>query len=534
MLEGSSSDVQGNSFCIIRKSAGKGRGLFASRQISARTVIESSPVLLFSSDEYETHGKHTILDHYTFKWPDGRMALALGLGSLFNHSDNPNVSFSVDSANDLIRFTTTRTVDEGEELCIFYGHKLWFTPVESSLTVQNGSALESLDDWDALRAINSDRTNPFSDENPAELVHESDLPFLRTRVIADDEDEDVEGSVKTIKAWIVDVPDPKKTSLLLKWIKAAGLETPDLVHLKRIRRAGPVSSLLLSASVAPPIIPEDFHLSEPYQVDVPESVALTSKSLKLKTQIWPTVFAPRRKGEPEPWCRAKAAWAWEAVEVLKSEARQASKAGELPIISYVPQPFIGEENAGDTLPSFLAYDTRQSTSNPLRHSVLNVVRKVAEWRAVYQPSPPRNSTPIIGSPPPEPGITVNESLESSLARTEDSLTTGEMKVDVRTPRTNGTHYLLTGLTLFMTHEPCLMCSMALLHSRVREVIFLRAMDATGGCGGSTGRGTCVPRLKGVNHRYNILRWKTAEYDEHDQDDTGDWVFITRLPEDVDA
>lgn len=28
-----------------------------------------------------THaGKHTILDHYTFKWTDGRMALALGLG----------------------------------------------------------------------------------------------------------------------------------------------------------------------------------------------------------------------------------------------------------------------------------------------------------------------------------------------------------------------------------------------------------------------------------------------------------------------
>jgi hypothetical protein len=25
-------------------------------------------------------GKFTVLDQYTFKWPDGRMALALGLG----------------------------------------------------------------------------------------------------------------------------------------------------------------------------------------------------------------------------------------------------------------------------------------------------------------------------------------------------------------------------------------------------------------------------------------------------------------------
>ncbi|KAG8830176.1 hypothetical protein FRC17_005268 [Serendipita sp. 399] len=32
------------------------------------------------TDEYETHRRHTILDHYTFVWGDGRMALPLGLG----------------------------------------------------------------------------------------------------------------------------------------------------------------------------------------------------------------------------------------------------------------------------------------------------------------------------------------------------------------------------------------------------------------------------------------------------------------------
>jgi tRNA-specific adenosine deaminase 3 len=57
--------------------------------------------------------------------------------------------------------------------------------------------------------------------------------------------------------------------------------------------------------------------------------------------------------------------------------------------------------------------------------------------------------------------------------------------------------------------------MALLHSRVQGVVFIRPMDATGGCGGSTGQGTCVPRLKGVNHRFSILRWKD------DSKETGD-------------
>jgi tRNA-specific adenosine deaminase 3 len=47
----------------------------------AYTLLEISPALLFSAEEYEAHGRHTVLDHYTFKWRDGRMALALGLGA---------------------------------------------------------------------------------------------------------------------------------------------------------------------------------------------------------------------------------------------------------------------------------------------------------------------------------------------------------------------------------------------------------------------------------------------------------------------
>ena len=70
---------------------------------------------------------------------------------------------------------------------------------------------------------------------------------------------------------------------------------------------------------------------------------------------------------------------------------------------------------------------------------------------------------------------------------------------------NGSNYLLTDQTFFITHEPCIMCSMALLHSRVKEVIYLFPMSKTGGCGGST----CLPTLKGVNHQFTIFQWKAA-------------------------
>ena len=71
---------------------------------------------------------------------------------------------------------------------------------------------------------------------------------------------------------------------------------------------------------------------------------------------------------------------------------------------------------------------------------------------------------------------------------------------------NGTNYLLTSLSLFTTHEPCVMCSMALIHSRVKEVFYLHPMPQTGGCGGLA----CLPTLKGVNHRFGICQWRDTD------------------------
>ena len=78
-----------------------------------------------------------------------------------------------------------------------------------------------------------------------------------------------------------------------------------------------------------PILDLDLDLSPPYQLTVPRSAALTPTSLALKNALWPTVFAPRRKGEPEDWSRARAQWACAAMLRVVEEARAARAAGEV-------------------------------------------------------------------------------------------------------------------------------------------------------------------------------------------------------------
>lgn len=109
----------------LRNDPVKGRGVFTKEALERNVLVEISPILHFNHKEYEAHGKYTVLDHYTYCWPGG-FALALGLGSMFNHDREPNVGFIRDIPNKLIRYVTLRNIAQDEELCISYGNHLWF------------------------------------------------------------------------------------------------------------------------------------------------------------------------------------------------------------------------------------------------------------------------------------------------------------------------------------------------------------------------------------------------------------------------
>lgn len=118
---------------------------------------------------------------------------------------------------------------------------------------------------------------------------------------------------------------------MTRWLKSSGLESPDLSHLKRIRKQNEITTLLLCVSLSPtpPPLPTDLGLTATYTVPVPATVALTMTSLQLKSSLWPTTYAPRRKGEMEPWTRGRARWAWDAMRVVLGVAGRAKAEGEV-------------------------------------------------------------------------------------------------------------------------------------------------------------------------------------------------------------
>lgn len=62
------------------------------------------------------------------------------------------------------------------------------------------------------------------------------------------------------------------------------------------------------------------------------------------------------------------------------------------------------------------------------------------------------------------------------------------------------NYRLTGATLCVTVEPCLMCVGALVHARIATLVY-GAAEPKSGALGSTVRGAELP---GLNHRFEVI------------------------------
>lgn len=96
-----------------------GRGVFAAEHISGGEVIEECPVIRVPAAQLGRLGA-TVVDEYYFSW-EGDGAIALGHGSLYNHSSTPNAEYLKDTADDVLTVRALTDIVAGEEIAFDYG-----------------------------------------------------------------------------------------------------------------------------------------------------------------------------------------------------------------------------------------------------------------------------------------------------------------------------------------------------------------------------------------------------------------------------
>lgn len=105
----------------VADAPGKGRGVFAAHAIKKGEIIEVCPVLVSSELDRQHIDKTNLYDYY-FIWGEeqNKIALALGYGSLYNHSYNPNAVYEADYERNTLTFICYTDIEANDEITVNY------------------------------------------------------------------------------------------------------------------------------------------------------------------------------------------------------------------------------------------------------------------------------------------------------------------------------------------------------------------------------------------------------------------------------
>lgn len=103
---------------IVKKSPLHGFGVFAGKTIRKGEVIETCYIII-------SKGGDKKLEDYYFD-VKGKYAIFTGFGIIYNHSEDPNADYFINSKKLIVTFKAARTIHKGEEIFVSYGDK-WFS-----------------------------------------------------------------------------------------------------------------------------------------------------------------------------------------------------------------------------------------------------------------------------------------------------------------------------------------------------------------------------------------------------------------------
>uniref|UniRef100_A0A0B6Y6V9 CMP/dCMP-type deaminase domain-containing protein n=1 Tax=Arion vulgaris TaxID=1028688 RepID=A0A0B6Y6V9_9EUPU len=284
--------------------------------------------------------------------------------------------------------------------------------------------------------------------------------------------------IDLMDVFVANITDKKQTARIIKEL-AIRAPLGDLQHLKRVRsltgKEGSLQIVLYKAASDESCVKSDSRictdvhniegLGSPYLVKVPATLPLTRYQYNQATQFWPVNFHENK----EIASLLSGQYFQESqVEEIENLMRHAVKLAhiakdkkQLPIGAIIVDPVTKMVIAE-------AHDLRLA-GYPLQHAVMVAIDLVAHSQGG--------------------GMWQFDECHPSLKHcqpSEDCAPTAEP-------------YLCTGYDLYLTQEPCVMCSMALVHSRIGRVFYGSSQPS-----GALGSHYKLHCQTGLNHHYSVF------------------------------
>lgn len=115
------------------KISNAGRGVFAKFNIKKGEVIESCPIIELSKHETEKIKEGNLITYlFYFGKKKEKALIALGFGSIYNHTNKPNAKFKIKQKDLVIDFIALKNIRKNDEITIDYynynpqNNPLWF------------------------------------------------------------------------------------------------------------------------------------------------------------------------------------------------------------------------------------------------------------------------------------------------------------------------------------------------------------------------------------------------------------------------
>lgn len=121
----------------IDKSPIHGWGVFAKEFINTDEIIEICPIITLPIIKGEST---SLLIDYRFNFPSGtpewsEQVIALGYGSIYNHSDNPNANWYSNNIGRTFQFFAIKPIQPGDEILVYYGDENYWNDGRGNTSV---------------------------------------------------------------------------------------------------------------------------------------------------------------------------------------------------------------------------------------------------------------------------------------------------------------------------------------------------------------------------------------------------------------